>query len=149
MVVVCDLDDEDLEACLQRLQKRLSASRPSLTPVQTATIIWHAAGDFGPGVPAGQTLERLVCGALSHAYGDRGQTVQEWLAAAGGDPSPKSYSWSHMAGWYAEHGCDDFYRLVWREEPVRKELQALLDDRWMNVLTALESDLPEISLDST
>ncbi len=119
-----------------------SASRPESVPIQTATVIWHAAGDFGPGVPAKQTLERLVCGALSLAYRDRGQTVQEWLASTSGDTSPKSYSWSHMAGWYAEHGCDDFYRLVWREEPVREELQALLDDRWMEELTAPESGLP-------
>ncbi|MCP3964126.1 MAG: hypothetical protein GY719_40365 [bacterium] len=142
VVVVCDLDEEDLAACLQRLQKRLLASRPPSVQIQTATLIWHAAGEFGPGVPLEQTLERLVCGALSRAYRNRGQTVQEWLAAIGGDPLPKSYSWSHMAGWYAKHGCDDFYRLVWREEPVRSELQALLDDHWMEELTALESGPP-------
>ncbi len=103
--------------------------------IQIDAIIWHATGDFGPGVPVEQTLERLVCVALSRAYGDRGQSVQDWLAATGGDPSPKSYSWSHMAGWYAKHGCEDFYRQVWREEPVRSELQTLLDDRWMKELT--------------
>ncbi len=139
VVVVCDLDEEDPDACLQRLRTRLSDSRPPSAQIQTAAIIWHADGDFGPGVPAKQTLERLVCGALSRAYKNRGQTVQEWLVATGGNPMPKSYSWSHMAGWYAKHGCDDFYRLVWREELVRQELQALLDDRWKKELTSLES----------
>lgn len=142
VVVVCDLDDEELDACLQRLEMRLLASRPSSVRIQTAAIIWHAAGDFGPGVPGEQTLERLVCGALSHAHRDRGHAVQEWLAATSGAPVPKSYSWSHLAGWYAQHGCEDFYRQVWREEPVREELQALLDDRWREELTALESGVP-------
>jgi hypothetical protein len=143
VVVACDLDDEDLEACRQRLQTRLSNSRQPSVPIATATLIWHATGDFGLGVPPEQTLERLVCGALSRAHLDRGQIVQDWLAATGNpEPSPKSYSWSHMAGWYARHGCERFFRQVWSEKQVRAHLETLLADCSAQELTALESGSP-------
>ncbi len=47
-----------------------------------------------------------------------------------------------MAGWYAKYNCEGFYRQVWSEELVRKELRALVDDSWMRDLTALASDSP-------
>jgi hypothetical protein len=31
-----------------------------------------------------------------------------------------------MSGWYAEHGCDDFYRCLWDDTKVRGELEARL-----------------------
>jgi hypothetical protein len=31
-----------------------------------------------------------------------------------------------MAGWYAEHGCEDFYSGLWRDERVRVELEKRL-----------------------
>ncbi len=79
-------------------------------------------------MPAKQTLERLVCAALCAAYPGRGATIAAWLASCGPAPaeSPKDHAWSHMAGWYAEAGCDEFYQAVWRDERVVVELEARL-----------------------
>jgi hypothetical protein len=77
-------------------------------------------------------------------HGDRGNKVQEWLTATGNpEPSPKNYCWSHMAGWYAKNGCEDFFRQVWREEPVREQLQPLLTECGMNELVAALESGPE------
>jgi hypothetical protein len=31
-----------------------------------------------------------------------------------------------MAGWYADHGCDDFYANLWRDVRIAQELQTRL-----------------------
>jgi hypothetical protein len=31
-----------------------------------------------------------------------------------------------MAGWYAEHGCEAFYRLLWGDAAIAGELQSRL-----------------------
>jgi hypothetical protein len=31
-----------------------------------------------------------------------------------------------MAGWYAEHGCEDFYANLWRDAAVVPELESRL-----------------------
>jgi len=76
------------------------------------------------GVPNKQTLERLVCAAICEAYDTRSEDVEAWLREK--SRSPKAYAWSYMAGWYAEHGCDDFYREIWRDETVRPILERQL-----------------------
>ena len=76
------------------------------------------------GVPAKQTLERLVCAAICEAYDTRSEDVETWLREK--SRSPKAYAWSYMAGWYAEHGCDDFYREIWRDDDVRPILERQL-----------------------
>ena len=42
------------------------------------------------------------------------------------DQRPKEHAWSHMAGWYADAGCDEFYQAVWRDGHVVTELEARL-----------------------
>ena len=93
-----------------------------------STIFWSAADPVSPQLPAKQTLERLVCAALCAAHPGRGATIATWLASRAPMPpeSPKEHAWSHMAGWYAEAGCDEFYQAVWRDALVVAELEARL-----------------------
>jgi hypothetical protein len=91
------------------------------------------------GVPSQQTLERLVCAAIVAAYPDRGPTVDGWLQSRSTPPPPtvKAIAWSHMAGWYAEAGCEAFYRVVWDDPKVETELVARLHK--CGALTVAES----------
>jgi hypothetical protein len=93
-----------------------------------STIFWCADDPLTAELPAKQTLERLVCAALRTTYPARGASVASWLAARSAPPpeSPKEHAWSHMAGWYANNGCDDFYQAVWRDPPVAAQLEARL-----------------------
>jgi hypothetical protein len=95
-------------------------------------VRWEVAAANQPGVPARQTLERLVCAALAAAFPERGPSVQAWLDSRPEGPAagPKEFAWSHMAGWYAEHGCQEFYSYLWAAESgngcVRAELEKRL-----------------------
>jgi len=97
-----------------------------------ATIIsvvqWQAEDAPAPGLPEKQTLERLACAALVAAFPERGQAVRHWLDSRPGAlaAGPKEHSWSHMAGWYAEFGCDAFYRKLWLEDRVAEQLRLRL-----------------------
>jgi hypothetical protein len=93
-----------------------------------SVVVWRA-DDSGAGIPTKQSLERLVCAAICAAHGYRRDAIDVWLR---GRPAPappachKAFAWSHMAGWYAENRCDDFYHGVWRDEAIRTELERLL-----------------------
>ncbi|MFH1921347.1 MAG: hypothetical protein ABIP48_15890 [Planctomycetota bacterium] len=91
-------------------------------------VRWEASDPPGPGLPNQQTLERLVCAAVLAAYPDRGAAVQSWLDSRpkGPEAGPKEFAWSHMAGWYAEHACEAFYRAVWNDAQVAGELETRL-----------------------
>lgn len=93
-----------------------------------STVFWGAADPMTPELPGKQTLERLVCAALCAAYPGRGATIANWLASRAPAPpqSPKEHAWSHMAGWYADAGCDEFYQAIWRDGLVVAELEARL-----------------------
>ena len=93
-----------------------------------ALIRWEAPADVLPGVPNQQTLERLVCLSLHRAFPERGVWVQRWLDGrpAPTDAGSKAFVWSHMAGWYADHGCDYFFRHLWQEPPVAAQIETLL-----------------------
>ncbi len=91
-------------------------------------VLWSAPDPASPDLPEKQTLERLVCAALRDAYPDRSRAVADWLSTRPSPPSLvsksyKSHAWLHMGAWYPEHGCDDFYRHVWRPGPVREALR--------------------------
>ncbi len=89
-------------------------------------VRWQTDTPLAQGIPTKQTLERLVCSAICEAYPERLQEVALWLTDK--SENPKAYAWSHMAGWYADHGCDDFYKEIWREEKVRPLLERKLNE---------------------
>ncbi len=91
-------------------------------------VRWEASDVVAAGLPNQQTLERLVCAAMVGAYPDRGPIVQNWLDARPQAPQagPKEFAWSYMAGWYAAHGCEDFYGSLWRDPKVVAELEPRL-----------------------
>ncbi len=93
-----------------------------------ALIRWETNDPLAPGLPNQQTLERLVSAALAGAYPPRAKTVQDWLNARPNPPppDPKEHAWSYMAGWYAEHGCEDFYTNLWRDPKVVADLESRL-----------------------
>lgn len=102
--------------------------------VVVSLVRWTANDASGEGLPEQQTLERLVCAALVAAFPKRGPSVQNWLDSRpdAPDAGPKEFAWSHMAGWYAEHGCQEFYSYLWTAERgdgrVRAELEKRLRD---------------------
>jgi hypothetical protein len=95
---------------------------------KVALIRWEVSDPPARGLPDQQTLERLVSAALAAAYPPRATAVQDWLDARPDRqaPDPKEHAWSYMAGWYAEHGCEDFYAHLWRDAAVVRELEARL-----------------------
>jgi hypothetical protein len=95
-------------------------------------VRWEASDVGCSGLPGKQGLERLVCAALVAAFPERGAAIQAWLDGRpeAPVPGPKEFAWSHMAGWYAEHGCQEFYSYLWQAETgdgrVREELEKRL-----------------------
>ena len=93
-----------------------------------ALVRWQTNDPPARGLPDQQALERLVCAALAAAYPPRAIALQDWLDARPGSPppGPKAHAWSYMAGWYAEHGCENFYTNLWRDTIVVRELESRL-----------------------
>lgn len=114
-----------------------------LDGVRLSAVIWECGDDDPtPGVPRKQTLERLVAAAIQAAYPARGPVVDEWLAAEprGGEPRPKNYGYSYLAKWYAEHGADDFFRAIWRQQEVVARLRERLEKTgaWATVASLVD-----------
>jgi hypothetical protein len=38
----------------------------------------------------------------------------------------KEFAWSHMAGWYAQRGCENFYQAIWEDGATASELEKRL-----------------------
>jgi hypothetical protein len=95
---------------------------------ELSLVRWECHDAPAPGTPDQQTLERLVCCSLCAAYPDRAAAVQHWLDHRPAPPASgaKEYVWSHMAGWFAENGCDTFYSLLWRDPRLAAELEVRL-----------------------
>jgi len=95
---------------------------------KVSLVRWEVPGGDAPGVPRQQTLERLVCSALIAAYPARGPAIAAWLAnrPEAAAPGPKEHAWSHMAGWYADFGCAAFYKNLWTDPNVARELESRL-----------------------
>lgn len=91
-------------------------------------VRWQVDDRSKEGLPAKQTLERLVCAALAEVYPSRAPAVQNWLDSRSEAPAmgPKEYAWSYMAGWYADGGCEYFYRRIWDEPRVVQALESRL-----------------------
>jgi hypothetical protein len=109
---------------------------------KVALVRWEASDPHSPSLPPQQTLERLVSAALIAAYPARAKAVQDWLASRPLPPraDPKEHAWSHMAGWFAEHGCEAFYSNLWNDPAVVQALEARLRaSEAFQVATALAS----------
>jgi hypothetical protein len=109
-----------------------------LDGIRTSAVIWQCADEDAPGVPRKQTLERLVAASIRAAYPARGSAVEEWLAAepkAEAAVTGKNYGYSYLAKWYAQHGADDFFRALWRDEAVVEQLRRRIeaDGAWAMV----------------
>jgi hypothetical protein len=83
---------------------------------------WRVGDVHSTALPWKQTLERLVTSAIDAAYPGRGQAVGDWLGGLPNTDAHKPHAWSHMAGWFADHGSDGFYRAVWEDVKIRAEL---------------------------
>ena len=96
--------------------------------ITVSLVSWAAKDPQADGLPEKQTLERLVSAAVLAAYPERGPAVQKWLDVRPEAPGagPKEFAWSYMAGWYAEGGCEYFYRRVWTDPRIAAELEARL-----------------------
>ena len=81
------------------------------------SVLWWTAEAPSPALPDKQTLERLVSAALQDRFPERAGAIAAWLAARPGaaSASAKAHAWSHMAGWFADSGCDGFYEAVWSD----------------------------------
>jgi hypothetical protein len=93
-----------------------------------SNLTWWTGDTHGAELPWKQTLERLIVASVRAAYAERGGAVATWLTSlpGGAKDGPKEYAWSHMAGWYADCGCDGFCRLVWDDVKIAAELEARL-----------------------
>jgi hypothetical protein len=91
-------------------------------------IRWEVADVPDPALPDQQTLERLACAAVVAAYPARKSVVAAWLNSRPAPPGadPKDHAWSYMAGWYAEHGCENFYGNLWNDPAIGAELEQRL-----------------------
>jgi hypothetical protein len=91
-------------------------------------VRWECADVAAAGIPAQQTLERLVTASLVAAYPDRGPAVQAWLDHRPAPPGAgvKEFAWSHMAGWYADQGCEAFYSQLWNDPDIVAQLEPRL-----------------------
>jgi len=126
------LSYQAVEACLRKFGEPACNEHGDFLLDGGATIVsvvrWEASDSPAAGLPNQQTLERLVCAAVVAAHPNRGAAVQGWLDSRpnGPEAGPKEFAWSHMAGWYAEQGCEAFYRVVWTDENVVSELESRL-----------------------
>lgn len=116
-------DSEAMHTARQKLRDWLEGlMSPELRDdgVVAAPVDWSAYDPPSPELPPKQTLERLVCAALREVWPGRARAVAEWLAHRPDPPArdPKEFAWSHMAGWYATDGCDEFYQGIWRDGEV-------------------------------
>jgi hypothetical protein len=140
LVINVDVDDGtigDLRASIQSLLDSLAphASGEDWT-LEDGTLVslvpWHVpvSGSYDlPGVPAKQTLERIVCTAICRAKPEWGEDVKAWLASRR-DPrgaEHKAHGWSYVAGWFADHGPGDYYAAVWRDPAIAAELEGLME----------------------
>lgn len=133
-VVIINVDHADVPdpaAVLNRL-KKLDATASQIDEatfslhgsLRVSLIPWQALDPPSDLLPAGQTLERLACAAIAAAHPQRAAAVRRWLDSRPSKPeaSVKEFSWSHMAGWYADRNCESFYQALWEDTAIRDEL---------------------------
>lgn len=143
LVVILDVDDVDrIGGAARREQSfgdRLNRGGVEVTRegaswrlgsgVLVHLALWSCDSGDCDGVPAQHTLERIICAAMARAHPQRATAVQAWLDGRPGSPlarSPKEHSWSYMAGWYADLGCEAFLTNLWSDHEVATALEGLL-----------------------
>jgi|GEM_PF-1921183 len=140
-----DFEDRVVQS-IDGVVRRLCSSVSSVSPGhwlidegqrEVRALIWHAPDERRLGVPPQQCLERLICASAGVVWPERLESIGNWLGSRpdptykiSSNPTPgtiaKSHNWALMAGWFAEHGCDDFFREVWKHGPLGDELQVRL-----------------------
>ncbi|MCC7490769.1 MAG: hypothetical protein IT204_00390 [Fimbriimonadaceae bacterium] len=103
------------------------------TPIHL--LHWRVDAPPRPGVPAKQTLERVLCSALAAVAPDCADAVEAWLASRpDGLPIPvnaaaqaKAPALSYLAGWFADGGSEGFAQRLWAHRAVRAELIGSLE----------------------
>ncbi len=129
---VTGLQISDLLKYVQKIDTSVIVSDANILANNGKTQIslarWEVAGETPPGVPTKQTLERVVCMAIQSAYPERAEDIKNWLESRRNPPesSPKAFSWSYMAGWFPEAGCDHFFRALWSDPKIATELERVL-----------------------
>lgn len=107
----------------------LKSQAPLTTRV--SVVVWGANAEPQDGVPAQQTLERMICLAMAQAYPETAKCVEAWLKSR---PTPpplskgdhKAYAASYMAGWHAGRDYQGFFQAVWEDQSVAERLMAIL-----------------------
>lgn len=97
--------------------------------VDVESLVWECDDPLDTqGVPAQQSLERLVVASIVAVEPARGASVREWLRATPetAGPEHKAHAYAYLAKWFAASTCEDFYRAMWREPAIRGELEARL-----------------------
>jgi hypothetical protein len=90
-------------------------------------VLWQAIEPARRGLPAKQTLERLVAAVIADVDPAKALAVAAWLDAHPvAEADPKAYAWSYMAKWYTDGGCDRFYEQMWEKPDLRPALEARL-----------------------
>lgn len=143
IVLDVDVDGPDLVEGIARREQsvhdRLLRSDPGATRegsswtlsagVRARLALWTCEAEDCRGIPNAHTLERIVSSAIARVYPQRAAAVQAWLD---GRPAPlprstaKEHSWSYMAGWYADLGCEAFLSNLWSDPLVATALEELL-----------------------
>lgn len=144
IVIVLDIDGTDLiegterrkqsvHDCLVRSGVEVTCEGPSWRLASGVLIhlaLWSCEGPDCDGVPNAHTLERIISAALARSYPARAAAVQAWLDSRPAPPKPsaKEHSWSYMAGWYADKGCDAFLSTLWDDPTIALELESVLSE---------------------
>lgn len=109
-----------------RVERRSGSLFMDRVPV--SIVLWATNDPAAPELGEPQTLDRLVAAALCAAWPDRRASVARWIAdpPAMAGAADKAAAWSHYAKWWTDHGPGDFFRAVWDEGTVARELETRL-----------------------
>jgi len=102
------------------------------TDSRVSLIRWRTADNTDkPGLPAKQTLERILCKALVQAFPDRAEPVEQWLAGRPDPPkeNPKEHALSYLAGWFADAAnYESAIRVWWEKDQIKDRLKTVLQE---------------------
>jgi hypothetical protein len=97
---------------------------------KVSLVRWRLPDPPTPGIPNQQTLERIICAALTAVYPNRGPAVQAWLNSRPDPPptNPKEHAWSYLAGWHADTGSyESFCSMLWDNALIVEQLRPRLE----------------------